>query len=728
MRPDRLLEWATSLGAVIIPLHPGEKRPVESNWQNTPLTKERMEQLTEKLGGLNYGLLLGEKSGHLIDVDLDSDWARKLGPRYLPKTLVSWGKSSFPRSHLLYTAPETKSRQTWIDPIDGTTLLELRGDSHQSMVPPSIHPNGEPIIWSNSDVPFESTWEDLVKAGGRLAVAAFLSKHWYRWTGSIHFIVLALAGALLRSGLSEDEIEMFVQSACDLNNDDGTAMQVRAVRDTAKNLDEGKEVTGWPTLREHLGKDSVETIQKWLGVAEDIIPFERTDKYLAEIMVHHFGDKMRFNPERGLWYLWNGSYWEEDKRNDMLNIAPEVSGIIKREAQKLANPDEQSIREKFATSARNLSRMRSVLTIASAHPNVVALSREFDRDTMLLNCLNGTLDLNTQILDNPSREELITKVTGCRYDPSATSPRFDQFLVRIMPNEDTRRYLQKVLGYALTGMTREEKFWIWYGPSANNGKSTLSHVLEAVLQEYSMRASKDSFMKQPNGRAIRDDLAHMDGVRLITLSEPSEKDVFDTALLKDFTGGDKIRARHLYGREFQFNPKGKLMIPTNFLPGASALDPGLWRRLYVIPFNVHIPVGERDQGLKEYLVNHELSGILNWLVRGVQLYLIEGLGVPAEVDIATADYRKNNDSVGQFIEERIEWDEDGRVERQLLYSSYSDYCRAMGLRRVSSPELAKVLETKGVTTKTLRGAKRWVGIKLRPDAGDALFRTSFNTN
>lgn len=721
MTPELLLGWTQGFGGKLIPLTYGQKRPLLSGWQSRPLDQRQLFELLEKHKRLNYGLLLGKDAGNVVDFDLDSMEARKLGTRYLPRSLASFGRGSHTRSHLLFIVPEPKARMTWIDPVDNSVLLELRGDGHQTMLPPSMHPEGDEVLWSSKEQPSESDWDTLTTAGGRLAVASFLAKHWQSLVQArvTHFAVMAFSGALLRSGVDVDEVAGFIRSACEVNFDTGTDMQVRAVYDTRKNLDQGKEVTGWPTLAEHFYEESCAKIREWLGLNDPGRPFEKTDKYNASLLVQHFGDRIRFNPDRQSWFVWNGSYWEEDKRGFVLNYAAEIGNIIRRDAMLIDDAEKRSARVKWGDAARNLGRMTAMLKIGQAESELVALSSEFDRNPMLFNVKNGILDLDTGILDLPKKEELITKCAGTHYDPRATAPTFHAFLNKVLPDAEVRRYVQKALGYSLTGLTTEEVFFILYGMIGQNGKSTLMGVVSQVLGDYAMHASKESFIKQRN-QQIRQDLAHMDGARLITTSEPETGDHLDSSIIKDLTGGDLIRARFLYGREFQFKPQGKLFMNTNHLPAVNALDPALWRRIRVIPFEVRISDEERDNSLKDRLRDYELPGVLNWLLEGVMLWQREGLEPPAAVAKAGADYRRNNDSTTEFVEDACVVDPKGTatISRQSLYAAYSDWCRTMGYRRAEIADFHRALVERGIAPVQKYGAKHWLGISLRQD--DAL--------
>ena len=274
------------------------------------------------------------------------------------------------------------------------------------------------------------------------------------------------------------------------------------------------------------------------------------------------------------------------------------------------------------------------------------LPAAFDQPPWLLNVLNGTVDLHTGILHEHRREDLLTKLAPVVYDPDATCPRWEAFLMRIMgDNVELVAFLQRAAGYALTGDTREEVIFILYGTGAN-GKSTFLEVLRALLEDYARQADFTTFLARRSD-GVRNDVARLAGARFVTAVEAASGRRLDEALIKQLTGRDPVPARFLYQEYFEYYPEFKLFLATNHKPVIQGADEGIWRRIRLIPFAVTIPAAEQDRTLRATL-RSELPGILNWAIQGCLAWQREGLGEAEAIQQATAAYRTEMDDPRGF--------------------------------------------------------------------------------
>jgi hypothetical protein len=273
-------------GWQIIPVPAGQKQPMLKGWQDLRLTEDDLEAHFSE-GPINFGVLLGEPSGGLIDIDLDAPEAVQLAPYFLPSTDCIFGRASKPRSHWLYrTDPVVRTKKfQFADPSSKKTsmLVEVRSTGCQTVIPPSIHPEEEIIQFDRDGEPVNISGETLVRAVGRLAAASLLVRYWPE--GSRHDAALALAGGLLRSGWSEDDVTSFIQAVATEAGDPEVTDRVRAVGDTAAKLRRNEPCTGWPRLAELLGTDVVSQVQRWLGVASDS-PADVPDTDLTTVQHH----------------------------------------------------------------------------------------------------------------------------------------------------------------------------------------------------------------------------------------------------------------------------------------------------------------------------------------------------------------------------------------------------------------------------------------------------------
>jgi putative DNA primase/helicase len=311
-------------------------------------------------------------------------------------------------------------------------------------------------------------------------------------------------------------------------------------------------------------------------------------------------------------------------------------------------------------------------------------NEDLDKNLNLLNLQNGTLNLKTFEFREHRAEDLISKITNVSYDPKIKSELWLRFIDEVMQgNTDKLEYLQKAIGYGITADTSLETCFILYGATTRNGKSTLVETIMHMLggsSGYAMQIKPESLAQKQNNdsRQANGDIARLDGVRFLNVSEPPKKMIFDAALLKTLLGRDSIVARHLHEREFEFVPVFKLFMNTNYLPLIQDDTLFASRRINVISFNRHFDEQEEDRTLKNKLrTPKNLSGILNWCIEGLRKFYTEGLKPTKTIIEATAEYRRDSDKVGKFLAECLEPANENMMAGT-AYEVYEQWCRACG--------------------------------------------------
>ena len=259
--------WYRDRGRLPIPLHARSKRPIPSDWTNYQPNDAAIRR--DFLEGCNIGVLLGEPSGGLIDIDLDCSEARDLASAFLPRTDWLSGRKSSPRSHYWYIVDRPPKTQRYRDPTTDETLVELRSTGAQTAVPPSVHPSGEQVVWETDDkdapeaAPPQTSGTALERAVRRLAAVALLARHWPR-PGSRHDVSLALSGMLLRGGWSAEEAAEFVREVARAAGDEEWCAREADVSTTTRRLAQGEQATGAPTLAGILGDPVITAVRQWL--------------------------------------------------------------------------------------------------------------------------------------------------------------------------------------------------------------------------------------------------------------------------------------------------------------------------------------------------------------------------------------------------------------------------------------------------------------------------------
>jgi putative DNA primase/helicase len=423
------------------------------------------------------------------------------------------------------------------------------------------------------------------------------------------------------------------------------------------------------------------------------------------------GDDLRYNHTHKKWYLWDNGRWAVDGNGGAMRLAADVVGSLYFAASKADGKDVRNELVSFAKETDTRKGLNNMLALAANRLKFALTADDFDKDAWLLCAENVTIDLKTGSPREPRQEDLITKTIGARYDRAAKCPLWLKFLDRTFPDEELRRYIKRAVGYCLTGSMGEQVFFFCYGQGAN-GKTVFLAVLEKLLGEYANHADFSTFLVQRNEK-VRNDLAALAGARVITAIEAEEGGRLSMQVIKSWTGGDPVTARFLFAENFTFRPQGKLWLAANNKPAIPERNYAAWRRVRLIPFTSTIPEAER---VKEYekVLYSELSGILNWALEGLKEYLESGLAAPKAVLDATNEYRRENDSLEQFVFECCEIGKLKTCKNTELYGAYLSFCGMSGLNSLSQHKFSPELDTReGISsTKTKHGVE-WKGIALK---------------
>ena len=441
-------------------------------------------------------------------------------------------------------------------------------------------------------------------------------------------------------------------------------------------------------------------------------PPEPTDTGNGELFAAEHARRLRYVAERRSWIYYRDGRWRPDTLGEHQRAAKTTAQQQLKRAAAIEDPEQRNRAAKWAASSQSEPRLRAMLARACWEPQITVSAADLDTHPFLLACANGTIDLKTGRL-RPSRPaDLITRGTSVAYNPDATCPRWERFLVEVFAGDlELVTFMQRLVGYCLTGDTREHILAIPHGAGCN-GKTTLIEVLKDLLGDLAVTAAFDTFSRTNGDRGPRNDLARLAGARLVTASESGEGHRLDEATVKEITGGATIAARFLYGEHFEYQPTFKILLSTNHRPAVSGDDDAIWRRLRLIPFEQSFE-GREDRELPMKL-REELPGILAWAVRGCLDWQRDGLGQAGAVQQATRAYRDDEDTIGTFIADCCEEGEGRSVDTSDLRAAYAAWCERHGERPLSSKALTQTLTRRpGIEAKRSGSRGRfYVGIEL----------------
>lgn len=387
-----------------------------------------------------------------------------------------------------------------------------------------------------------------------------------------------------------------------------------------------------------------------------------------------FGDKVRYNYTDKRWIYYDGRKWCTDLTGTVKRLADKSVEAMEAEAQVYAEMDEEEggdmtkAFQKHVKASRSNRSKRAMLDEVTHY--VPVLPQHLDTHKIYINTPAGVIDLRDGTLHDHAPEQYITKITSVEYSPNADCPKWLSFLDDIfMGDKDLIRYIQKAVGYSLTGSTSEQCVFFLFG-TGRNGKSTFIDVIRDIVGDYAANIQPETIMvRKTGGNVINSDIARLKGARLVTSVEPNEGMRINEGLLKQLTGDDVVTARKLYGDEFEFKPEFKLWVSTNHKPIIRGTDTGIWRRIHLIPFTVQIPENKIDRRLK-YKLAAEMPGIFRWAVDGCLMYQREGLKMPRAVADSVKEYRREMDVISAFIEDCCVTGKGCSVQSSQLYAAY----------------------------------------------------------
>ncbi len=426
-----------------------------------------------------------------------------------------------------------------------------------------------------------------------------------------------------------------------------------------------------------------------------------------------FRDRFVFCKNSQEWYEWTGQFWQRDAMNRSLAAVEKVVDCYLNEfrvaggeiAKIMAGVEEggdEKVKKLKSRQEALLSRVRQLradkrrtacLKFAHTIENPVAIKgEEFDDKPMLFPCANGVIDLETGKL-NPGRPSdylsLVSPVEFRSIDEPA--PLWEKSLLEIFGgNEKLVAYVQRLYGYAITGLVKEKVFPVLYGRTGWNGRSLIVETISYVMGEMAGPIPSEMLLSQKFSKSSSGpspDVMSLKGRRMATASEIDEGQRFSASKIKWLTGKDELIGRSPHDKyQTRFHPTHKLFVMTNTQPQAPPNDKAFWERMHLIPFLISFVNRDPQEDYErraildlDRQVLQEAPGILAWLVRGCLLWQKYGLKPPKEITEATEQYRRGEDILADYIDACLDRLPVAQETAAALFKRFKEwYCENVG--------------------------------------------------
>ncbi len=432
-----------------------------------------------------------------------------------------------------------------------------------------------------------------------------------------------------------------------------------------------------------------------------IRPPRFSDDAIAVAFSERHDGQLLYVPAWSAWLRWDGCRWAKD---DTLRVFDLVREMCRIEAL-AAEAEEGKVGKAIAKAITSASTVAATERLARSDQRHTRRSDDFDADPWMLNTPVGVVDLQTGTTRMHRRGDYFTKVTAV--GPAGECPRWLHFLSEITQGDQAMvDYLQRFIGYTLTGVIRDHAFAFLYGPGGN-GKSVLLSTTAAMLGDYATTAMADVFTVTRTEQHSTN-IASLRGARMVIVSEIEHGRAWAESRIKSLTGGDRISARVMRGDPFEFSPVFKLWIAGNHQPSLKNPDPAMRRRLNLMPLTF---VPENPDTELPNALRAELSGILAWAVRGCLAWQTGGLRPPPAVTEATDSYFGEQDKLGQWFEERCRREMGKETPSRALFSDWRKWTEARGEDAGSETQFGTDLQRLAAKKHTNKG-NSFVGVRL----------------
>ena len=687
------LEYARK-GIPVFPLKPGDKTPIyEGSFHNATTDLEIISRWWDEHPNANIGMPTGQTSGVVV-LDIDNKGTDGFA------ALAAWQDKGFNLPTTRTVSTPNNGRHHYLTPLGSVIKnrtglvpgIDVRGDGGYVVLPPSRLANGKQYQWEAEEAPIAEApkWLlDLLVAKPQAKPIVFEAETRTIPNGCRNDSLIRMAGSLRRHGADEEEIF-----------------------DALWNANLHRCV---PPLDEDEVRNIAASSQRWEPLPHE---YPLTDSGNAELFADLNSGRLLYDHKLKRWLTWQKHCWIEDHTAEVILLAREAARHRQHSAQYISDDTRRKQILSYGIKSENRNRIEACLELAKSQPGLSDAGDRWDANPLLFGVSNGVLELQTGQMRDGNPSDRISLHANVAYDPKATCNRWEEFMDEIF-NGDTEliSYVQRAVGYSLTGLTTEHTMFLAYGNGAN-GKSVMLRVLSELWGGYG-KVTPSSTLDTANKSSISNDVAALVSRRLVWASETEQTSTFNEAKVKQLVHGDEMTARLMYKEFFTFTPVAKFWFTVNDLPLVRDGSHGMWRSIHVIPFLVQFDGDKADPSLTEKL-KAELPGILNWAISGCLAWQKQGLRPPPNVLQATSEYQADNDVLAEFIANYCELDEDKSEAASILYRAYTQWAEGCGLKDrdvLSDKAFFKRLKTKFEWKRTNKG-KVYLGLHVIAPIGE----------
>ena len=582
------------------------------------------------------------------------------------------------------------------DPPASAALAVVR--PAPSLTPPPIQEASGAGLSPNDDFEARTDWAEILEPHGwRLESERNGERYWTRPDKDPRL------GASATTGYHGDRDRLYVFSTSTVFQAEVSYTKYMAW--TILNFGGDKQSATRELVRRGFGSPAVVGELAEVAWPTDKPSYEANDTGNAAHLRDRIKGHFLWVHEERVYYRWDGQVWQ-----------PDFKGYLVREYQALCREMSQVGGDsKRWTVAANNGKVTAALNLLRTEPGVTVLSKELNLGSCLLNLPNGIFDLRRMELEPHDPDLRQTRMFGAAYEPSATCPNFENFIMQAVPTPELRDYVQRALGYSLLGDVDHRAMFLIYGPSGT-GKSTLMETMRYVFGDYGTTAASGTFRARGrDGVSVTNDLHGLRNKRFVTTSETAEGSLFDEDLLKRLTGRDSVVSRELYQANQEWTPECVLWMATNHPPKFNSDDDAIWRRAKLIPFTTPFSGDGEIFDMARRVLAKEASGIFNWLLAGLAAYLVRGLDEPDCVVSALNDLRSESDSVVKFLEDQVSngvlvLHEHGKISSKELFMLYQSWCFGFSERPLRTRRFAHRLESAGKGVRRDETSSMYLGV------------------